>query len=282
MVDKERLLTLEERTVLEKLALEPGVEGKRAGALLLLDDGENQAVAAEQTGLTKGQVQYILKKFRSQRLLAFPSALGLLPPDPAQPPIEEAAVPEAEESETKTQESHEEPSTQVGRLLAELDDLVDALRNFVPDAKQTPYSPLRMLTLVRSSISRYTPDVQISVLEQFEDMTREDLMDLDTWKGLAYMIAYSAQFQAVQTKDKLNEQLPEPIKPDSIFAMFKGGLDRITPDIARQIAGLFEGATREDLLDLDTWKGVWYMLNYSLQFQAEQVKLRLMGGEEEE
>ena len=282
MTDKEQLLTIEERAVLEKLALEPGEEGKRAAALLLLDDGESQALSAEQTGLTKGQVQYILKKFRSQRLLAFPSALGLLPPDPAQPPIEEAAEPEAEEGETRTQESQEEPSTQVGRLLAELDGLVNALRNSIPDANQTPYSPLRMLTLVRSSISRYTPDVQISVLEQFEDMTREDLMDLDTWKGLAYMIAYSAQFQAVQTKDKLNEQLPEPIKPDSILAMFKGGLDRITPDIARQIAGIFEGATREDLLDLDTWKGVWYMLNYSLQFQAEQIKLRLMGGEEEE
>jgi hypothetical protein len=282
MTDKERLLTREERTVLQKLALEPGVEGKRAAALLLLDTGETQAMAAEQTGLTKGQVQYILKKFRSQRLLAFPDALGLLPPDPALPPVEEAALPEAEEGETVTQESHEEPSTQVGRLLAELDDLVDALRNSIPDAGQTPYSPLRMLTLVRSSISRYTPDVQISVLEQFEDMSREDLMDLDTWKGLAYMIAYSAQFQAVQTKDKLNDQLPEPIKPDSIFALFKSGLDRITPDIARQIAGSFEGATREDLLDLDTWKGVWYMLNYSLQFQAEQIKLRLMGGEEEE
>ena len=30
MTDKERLLTREERTVLQKLALEPGVEGKRA------------------------------------------------------------------------------------------------------------------------------------------------------------------------------------------------------------------------------------------------------------
>jgi len=138
-----------------------------------------------------------------------------------------------------------------------------------------------MLTLVRSSVSKYTPDVQISVLEQFQDMTREDLMDLDTWKGLAYMIAYSAQFQAAQTKDKLNEQLPKPLKPDSVFAMVMSGLDRITPDFARQIASSFEGATREDLLDLDTWKGVWYMLNYSLQFQAEQVKLRLIGEEEE-
>jgi hypothetical protein len=138
-----------------------------------------------------------------------------------------------------------------------------------------------MLSLVRTSVSRYTPDVQISVLEQFQDMSREDLMDLDTWKGLAYMIAYSAQFQAAQTKDKLNEQMPEPLKPDSIFAAIKGGLGRITPDIGKQIASSFEGATREDLLDLDTWKGVWYMLNYSLQFQAEQVKIRLMGEEEE-
>jgi len=250
--------------------------------LLAIDDGSTQAAAAEQTGLTKGQVQYILKKFRSERLLAFPSALGLLPADPAQPASEEPAESEEPVSETVTQEGQEEPQPQVNRLLAELDTLVDALKNSLPDAGQNPYSPLRMLTLVRNGVSRYTPDVQISVLEQFEDMSREDLLDLDTWKGLAYMIAYSAQFQAGQTKDKLNEQLPQPIKPDSLFAMFKGGLDKITPDIAKQIIGSFEGATREDLLDPDTWKGVWYMLNYSLQFQAEQIKLRLMGGEEEE
>jgi len=218
-----------------------------------------------------------LKRVRSQRLLAFPSALGYLPPDPEQPPVEEA--PE-EEEQTEAQKSREQPSTQLGRLLAELDVLVDSLRKTFPDASQ-PYSPLQMITLVRSSVSRYTPEIQISVLEQFEDMTREDLMDLETWKGLTYMIAYSAQFQAVQTKDKLNEQMPGPLKPDSIFSLLMDSLDRITPDIARQIASSFEGATREDLLDPDTWTGVWYMLNYSLQFQAEQIKLRLMGDEEE-
>ncbi len=277
MTNTERLLTVEERVVLEKLALQADSEGKRAAALLALDDGASQADAAEQTGLTKGQVQYMLKKFRAQRLTAFSSALGLLPPDPEQPAAEEAAL---EEPQPVEQESQSEPSSQLGRLLAELDDLVAALRKSIPDANQ-PYSPLQMINLVRTSVARYTPDVQISVLEQFEDMTREDLMDLETWKGLAYMIAYSAQFQAVQTKDKLNEQMPGPLKPDSIFSLLKGGLDRITPDIARQIASSFEGATKEDLLDLDTWKGVWYMLNYSLQFQAEQLKLRLMGEEEE-
>ncbi len=279
MTDNEQLLTQEERAVLQKLALEQNDEGKRAAALLSVDAGISQTAAAEQAGLTKGQVQYILKKFRSQRLLAFPDALGLLPPDPEQPVIEESADGGADQ--TKTEAIADMPATQLGRLLAELDGLVDALRSTFPDTSQAPYTPVRMLALVRSSVARYTPDVQISVLEQFQDMTREDLMDLETWKGLAYMIAYSAQFQAGQTKDKLNEQMPQPLKPDSIFAMIKGGLERITPDIAKQIAGSFEGASKEDLLDLDTWKGVWYMLNYSLQFQAEQIKLRLMGDEEE-
>jgi hypothetical protein len=277
MADTERLLTAEERTVLEKLAQEPGIEGQRAAAILALDDGASQAEAAQQTGLTKGQVQYILRKLRSQRLLAFPGALGLLPPDP-EPAAPAAATKEKQEASVEA--ADEMPTPRLRRLLNELDDLVSALRKSIPDADQ-PYSPLKMITLVRRNVARYTPEVQITILEQFEDMTRDDLMDLDTWKGLAYMIAYSAQFQAVQTKDKLNEQMPAPLKPDSIFSLVKGGLDKITPDIARQIAASFEGATREDLLDPDTWKGVWYMLNYSLQFQAEQLKHRFLGEEEE-
>jgi hypothetical protein len=65
-----------------------------------------------------------------------------------------------------------------------------------------------------------------------------------------------------------------------LLGVARKGLDKIIPDFVRQILGTFEGATREDLLDPDTWKGVWYMLNYSLQFQAEQLKERLLAAEE--
>lgn len=34
---------------------------------------------------------------------------------------------------------------------------------------------------------------------------------------------------------------------------------------------------RDDLLDADTWKGIWYMLSYSLQAQADQVTRRITG-----
>ena len=52
--------------------------------------------------------------------------------------------------------------------------------------------------------------------------------------------------------------------------------------IAKEILSTFEGATPEDFLDMDTWKGVWYMMNYSLRFQANQVRQRMLGEEEEE
>lgn len=343
MDQTDNLLTTQEQAALEKIAEQGDTNAQRAQALLYINAGMQHKEAAEAAGLTVGQANYALKKFRTQRLLAFPGALAYL---------EEATAvtkpePELAKPVSKTQ-------TRIDILLAELDKLVVDLRAALPDADNSPYSPLRLIGLVRENLSKYTPEVQLHILEQFEGMSREDLMDVDTWKGIAYMIAYSAQFQvsqtkdrlnaqmpqplkpdtilqfikdgldrlmpeiakdlagtlegasrddlkdpdtwkgmvymlsysaqfqASQTKDKLNETLPGPIKPDTLWKLFKDSLNRVTPDVAKQIIASFEGATRDDLLDLDTWKGVWYMLNYSLQFQAEQIKVRLLGEAEEE
>jgi 1-acyl-sn-glycerol-3-phosphate acyltransferase len=36
-------------------------------------------------------------------------------------------------------------------------------------------------------------------------------------------------------------------------------------------------ALGEDVFDVDTWKGIWYMLNYSLEYQADILKRRFTG-----
>jgi len=137
---------------------------------------------------------------------------------------------------------------------------------------EATYTPVRLLTMVRDNIQKLTPEMQL------------DVLDLDTWKGMAYMMSYSARFQAGQMRDKvsgaINHVVPEPIQPGRLWQMGKAGLDRVTPEFAKQILSTFQGATREDLMDPDTWKGVWYMISYSLQFQAEQLKQRLSGESE--
>ncbi len=260
------LLTTQEQAVLEKVAEQGDINAQRAQALLNINTGMSHKEAAEAAGLTVGQANYALKKFRTQRLLAFPGALAFLEEAPPSP--EPAPIPETAEPADKIQ-------TRINALLTELDKLVDDLRAALPDADNSPYSPLRLIGLVRENLSKYTPEVQLQILEQFEGMSRDDLMDIDTWKGIAYMIAYSAQFQVSQTRDRLNEQMPQPLKPDTILQFIKDGLDRVTPEIAKELAGTLEGASREDLKDPDTWKGMVYMLSYSAQFQATQTKDKL-------
>jgi hypothetical protein len=168
-------------------------------------------------------------------------------------------------------------------LLKDLDDLVKDLQAKIPQAisASSIYSPLVFLTYIRKNVSRLTPDVQLGLLQSFEDMTVEDAMDPETWKGMAYMASYSAKFRANQVKDKMNEQLPEPIQPDTMIEFVKKNVDRFTPEVVKGIMETFQGATREDLMDLETWRGMWYMINYSFTLQMNQLRGRVLGENEE-
>lgn len=167
-------------------------------------------------------------------------------------------------------------------LLNEIEQLVAELRTAVPEAGVDAYSPLLFLSAIKQKLNQFAPDVQLGILESFEGMTREDAMDIETWKGMAYMLSYSARFQAAQVKDKINETLPTPLQPDTTINFMRQTIERFTPEIAQNILETFQGATREDLLDVDTWRGIWTMLSYSLQFQMNAVKDKIMENGEEE
>lgn len=270
MTQSDGLLTTEERAACETMATASDLNGRRAAALLAVDAGQTQAAAAAAAGLTEGQLRYFLRKFHEQRLDAF-SATSEETDSPAVSTTESAA--ETEELRRRVDE--------LNALVAELQAKVAASGS---PAGEGNYTPTRLLGTVRDSLHKLAPDAQMGILQSFEGMTAEDLLDLDTWKGLAYMMTYSARFQAEQIRDRvsgtINQVVPEPIQPGRLWQMGRKGLDKITPDFARQILSTFEGASREDLLDPDTWKGVWYMISYSLQFQAEQWKQKLLESEQ--
>lgn len=294
------ILSAEEKSALQEIAAQDNVDGKRAAALLAIDSGMPRLDAAAASGLTAGQVDYLLRRFREERLALFKAVdapaevaavtVETVVDDDRVAPIEVLADAEAVSDATPAaaEPSAEDPTSELRALVQELNDLVGQLQKLVPDVRTSsgsnPYSPVGLLVLLRDNAQKLTPDVQSGMLQSFQGMTPEDLLDIDTWKGMAYMMTYSAKFQAGQVKDKvsgtINDVVPEPIQPGRLWAMGRNGLDRITPDIAKQVMSVFQGATPRDLLDPDTWKGLWYMINYSIQFQAEQLKNRLMGTSE--
>lgn len=50
-----------------------------------------------------------------------------------------------------------------------------------------------------------------------------------------------------------------------------------TPQLKEGILERLRGSIASDFLDLDTWKGIWYMLNNYLEYQSDILKRRLTG-----
>ena len=66
------LLTISEKSACRKLAnANSGLESQRAAALLAVAAGKTQAEAAEESGLTHGQVRYLVATFRRKRMTMF-------------------------------------------------------------------------------------------------------------------------------------------------------------------------------------------------------------------
>lgn len=97
-VQEGRLLSDQEREAFKMISTGNDLHGQRAIALLAIDEGASQAQAAQQTGLTAGQVQYWLGKFRRVRMEIFPEQV--LKP-------EKMKSPDAKESKSKKSKKSE-------------------------------------------------------------------------------------------------------------------------------------------------------------------------------
>jgi len=75
IVQDGNLLSEQERVAFRMISSGNDLHGQRAIALLAVDKGATQAEAAQQAGLTRGQVKYWLEKFRQVRMQIFPEEL---------------------------------------------------------------------------------------------------------------------------------------------------------------------------------------------------------------
>lgn len=91
--------------------------------------------------------------------------------------------------------------------------------------------------------------------------------------------------QLIEELDQLIERVqkihpnysPPPFSPQSLLAMIQENISRLNPDMRYGILTKLRSTISEDLFDIDTWKGIWYMVNYSLEYQADILKRRLAG-----
>ncbi|MCA9933853.1 MAG: hypothetical protein H6662_18000 [Ardenticatenaceae bacterium] len=150
-----------------------------------------------------------------------------------------------------------------------LNEVAAELQAEEPQFSPPQFSPLNLLKLIRENIDRFTPDVQLGILRELQDSLQgaspKDMLDPAMWKGLAYLLTYSLQNETAVWRERANKHLVK----------LPGGETLVS------LQDMLEGSSPKDMLDPETWKGMWFLVNYSLRNQAEDVKRRILGEEAE-
>jgi 1-acyl-sn-glycerol-3-phosphate acyltransferase len=91
--------------------------------------------------------------------------------------------------------------------------------------------------------------------------------------------------QLISQLDELTERLqamtpeykPPPFSPWRVVALVEELVARFPKDVQLDILKRLREGLGKDLFDLDVWKGAWYMLNYTAQYNVDLVRRHFTG-----
>jgi hypothetical protein len=70
---------------------------------------------------------------------------------------------------------------------------------------------------------------------------------------------------------------PPAFSPERLVTLIERLLSWYPKDVQLRILEKLQGALRRDLFNLDLWKGIWYMLSYTLRHNADLVRRHARG-----
>ncbi len=173
--------------------------------------------------------------------------------------------------EVEVDDGSQEPSVgipdhaELRSLLVELNELTEELNKLVPDYSPPEYSSQGMLDLLKVNLDRLTPETVKDLQASLEGTSLEDFRDIETWKGMWFTLNYLVKLEASERTDCLAQRLSG-----------LPGVSTIT-DLKEMLAD----TPPEEFLKVDTWKGIWFIANYELQNQAQNIKARFLGSGDE-
>lgn len=70
---------------------------------------------------------------------------------------------------------------------------------------------------------------------------------------------------------------PPAFSPEAMFNLIDRKSQVNGPGIHSSIMNRIRRSLNEDFLDAETWKGIWYMVNYTIEYQTDILKRRMKG-----
>ena len=98
--------------------------------------------------------------------------------------------------EERTMEAELSPEEARRELIEELDGLIAEMKAVVPEYEPPSPSPRRLKRLIEDNLVRFSPEMGLNLLHRLRNALGEDILDVDTWKGMWFMVNYTLEYQA--------------------------------------------------------------------------------------
>ena len=105
-----------------------------------------------------------------------------------------------EREPTTATEPDVSPEELLQELTAQLNALAVRLQALTPQYAPPAYSPRRLLAFVEEKLSRCTLELRLGFLDQLRGFLSSDLFNIETWKGVWYLLNYTVEMQADMVK----------------------------------------------------------------------------------
>lgn len=148
-----------------------------------------------------------------------------------------------------------------GQEKANLHNGMDRESSSAPEAPGVPVDGTSNLAV--------SPESEITTQTEIQPGTSESEARLQMIDELDRMI--------VQVRRSTPDYSPPPFSPHDLLELIERNLRRLSPDSARLVLQKLRSILREDFLDIETWKSIWYMLNYFLEYQSGIIRKRMAG-----
>ncbi|MDX1662995.1 MAG: lysophospholipid acyltransferase family protein [Candidatus Promineifilaceae bacterium] len=176
-------------------------------------------------------------------------------PDGADPSGADNAPASSAPDEASTAPSEPELRRQ---MAAELNRMIEELEQASPDFTPPPFSPTALIDLIKQNLEQLPAPMRVDALYRLRSaVLDDDGLDMESWRDVWYLIHYWRSHH------------------DSFFERLQGQLGSLPlpAGVAQRLGAIFN----EDLLDPETWKGLWFMMSYSARYQADMVRRRFTG-----
>ncbi len=191
------------------------------------------------------------------------------------------AEPVTEPIDTPTDDAEPTPEQrhQFEATIAEINRLAKKLQQMVPGYTPPAFSPTELAHLLKENMERFTPEMRLDILRDLQaglsGPSAKDLLDLDTWKGLWYLLNYSAETQSRTVFSEMRQMVGN-LPGMGLLASLPGA------STVSEVMNMLEGSSPRDFMDVDTWKGIWYIVNYSLKYEMDEMRKRITGQTDED